>query len=164
MRAALRLFGACAIALSALVMSRAYAVFIRRRVAEYVSILAFLELMKREISCRLCTPRELAEQCSDALLEEIGFLGELRAGRGLADAFSSSLPHLHLSVSDADFIASFFEKFGQGRMESELCALDSCIARFSARTVSEESGALGAIRLASTLFALVAMGLVILLL
>ena len=164
MRAALRLFGACAIALSALVMSRAYAVFIKRRVGEYMSILAFLELMRREISCYLCTPRELAEQCSDELLDEVGFLAALREGRGLADAFSCALPHLHISDSDADFIASFFEKFGQGTMESELCTLDSCIERFSARTAAEESGAHDSIRLASTLFALIAVAIVILLL
>ena len=158
------LFGTGAIALAALIMIRAYSAFIRRRVAEYTAFLGFLGLMNREILCFLYTPAELAVKSNDALLEEIGFLGALRNGSGLADAFSAALPRLHLSAADADFLALFFERFGQGTRESELHSLDACIEHFSARTAAEEAGAADAIRLASTLFALVAIGLIILLL
>ena len=164
MSGVLCLFGACAIASAALIMSRAYAAFIRRRVAEYTSILGFLEIMNRDILCFLSTPSELAARSGDALLDEIGFLSALRNGKELFDAFSDSLPRLHLSAADADFLASFFEKFGQGTRESELHSLDACIAHFSVRTADEESRAGDEIRLAGTLLALVAIGLVILLL
>ena len=164
MSAFLRLFGAGTIALSALIMSRAYAVFIRRRVAEYRSLLGFLELMRREMLSCLCTPSELAERCSDTILTEIGFLEALRSGRGTAAAFSEIRSSLHIAVEDADVLQNFFEKFGRGTMESELSSLDECIRRFSAVAIAEEEGASAAIRLAGTLLALCAIGIVILLL
>ena len=160
----LRLFGAGAIALSALIMSRAYAVFIRRRVAEYRSILGFLELTRREMLSCLCTPTELAVRCSDPILSEIGFLEALRSGRGCAAAFSETRSSLHIAVEDADVLQNFFEKFGRGTMDSELAALDECIRRFSSIAIAEEEGASAAIRLAGTLITLCAIGIVILLL
>ena len=164
MSAILRLFGAGAIALSALIMSRAYAVFIRRRVAEYRSLFGFLELMRREMLTSLCTPSELAGRCSDPILSEIGFLESLRSGRAPAAAFSEASSSLHIAGEDVDILRSFFEKFGRGTMDTELRALDECIRRFSAVTIAEEEGAGAAIRLACTLLALFAIGIVILLL
>lgn len=164
MRSVLCLFGAVAIALACLITGRAYASYIHRRVFEYSSFLGFLQLMEREIACFLCTPRELAERCADALLENIGFLSALRRGESLSSAFSGVRERLLLSDADSEMLLSFFEKFGQGSRETELDSLGACVSQFSARAEAESNAAPSAIRLSGTLLALFALGLLILLL
>lgn len=164
MRALICLLGATTIALAALILGRAYAGFVRRRISEYSALLGFLGLMKREISCYLCTPEELAERSTDDVLVEVGFLEALRTEKRLAVAFSQALPRLHLSAADSDLLLSFFEKFGKGSLETELHSLELVTESFRARTQAEEESASGAIRLARTLITLAALGIVILLL
>ena len=164
MRAIICLLGAATIALAALILGKSYAAFVRRRVSEYRSVLGFLDLMKREMTCYLRTPAELAERSSDDILEDSGFLEALKAEKGLAHAFSQALPRLHLSACDAEPLLSFFEKFGKGSLETELQSLELTTERFRARALAEEESASGMIRLARTLISLAALGIVILLL
>ena len=164
MRSLLCLFGAVSIGIACLITGRAYAAYIRRRVLEYASFLGFLRLMEREISCFLCTPRELAERSRDELLENIGFLSALRRGDSLSFSFEEVRERRLLSDADSELLLSFFEKFGQGSRETELDSLAACVSQFSARADDEAEAAPAAIRLSGTLLALFALGLLILLL
>ena len=158
------ILGAAAIGAASLVLARAYAGFVRRRVREYESLLAFLTLMRREMSCSLLTPRELAERSGNAILEEIGFTSALRRGEHIGRAFSLARGGLRISEEDSSVLLAFFERFGKGSLDTELRSLEETIAVFSERAAIEGEDAPREIRLSATLLTLAALALVILLL
>ena len=67
--------GAALVGLACMLFGRSYAAYVRARVSDYTAVLEFLELMRREISCRLATPAELASRAARGRLAEIGFGG-----------------------------------------------------------------------------------------
>ena len=155
--------GASVIALASLLLSRGYSVYVKRRAAEYSAYLSFLELMRREISCALCTPREIGARASSSVLFENGFIGALRSGDGLLKAFCATEEASLMSLSDRKALAEYFEGFGLGSLDTELRALDLVISEISKREREEREGASSRIKLAVTLLVLFAAAVTVLL-
>ncbi len=164
MTVALRLFGASLVGLAALLFSGSFASFVRRRAADYAATLEFLSLMRREISCRLATPRELASRAGNGRLAEVGFFDLIERGESLDAAFRATSDKLLLDWRDAELVLAYFETFGGGDAAGELRALDAVICDFSARAAAVREDSPTQIRLARTLAVLFALGTLILLL
>ena len=131
------IIGAIMVTAAALLIGIAYSAYLSRRLSEYSAYLAFLELMRREVSCSLCTACELGERSSDSLLEELGFLNALREGERLSSAFSAASPASLMNSSDRELLERYFECFGLSSLEAEIRSLDSCISSFSSREREE---------------------------
>ena len=157
------IFGAIAVALACLLLSSAYSAYIRQRAAEYSAYLGFLLLMRREISSSLCTAGELGCRSSDSLLENLGFLPSLRDGELLFSAFSKTERESLMNDEDRSTLGRYFSDFGLGTLNTELRALDGCIASFSEREREEREGAPKRIKLAATLLVLFAAAVTVLL-
>lgn len=155
--------GASVIALASLLLSRTYSLYVKRRVAEYSAYLSFLELMRREISCSLCTPREIGSRASSSVLEENGFIGRIRAGESMLAAFGSTEKESLMSASDRSTLEEYFRGFGLGSLDTELRALDFVIGEISKREREEREGASARIKLAATLLVLFAAAVTVLL-
>ena len=158
------ILGSAALLFAALLAGEGYASYLRGRREEYAAFLGFLELMRREISSFLSTPEELALRTDDPLLTRNGFLGALRNGKHLGEAFAAVRGGLSMSEMDALLLSQLFCGFGKGSAEGELRALDGCITEFSRRASDEEEALPSRIRLARTLLTLGALGIVIILL
>ena len=158
------LLGAALIAIACLLFGRSYAGYIKERVADYSSVFDFFELMRREISCRLATPRELASRAGEGRLYEIGFFALLEEGESLGAAFRAISDKLSLSRRDIELVERYFDGFGGGDATGELRSLDMAIEELSARVTAVREEAPTQIRLAVTLSVLFALGIAILLL
>lgn len=164
MSGVLCILGASALLLAAILTGGGYASYLRGRAGEYRAFVGFLELMRREISSFLSTPAELALRADDPLLIRIGFIGALRDGASLGEAFDGVKDGLSMSERDISLLSELFCGFGKGSAEGELRALDGRIAELSQRSSDEESSLPSRIRLARTLLTLGALGIVIILL
>ena len=158
------LVGAALVGLSCLLFGRSYAEYIKGRAVDYSAVLEFLSLMRREISCRLATPRELAARAGGGRLSEVGFFALLEEGESLSEAFRRARDKLALAERDADLVLGYFESFGRGDAAGELRSLDAVTENFAARALAVREDAASQIRLAVTLSVLFALGTIILLL
>lgn len=164
MTVVLRLLGASLVGVAALLFAGSFATFVRRRATDYTATLEFLSLMRREISCRLATPRELASRAGSGRLAEVGFFTLIEQGESLGAAFLAVSDKLFLDGRDAELIRDYFESFGGADAADELRALDAVTEEFSSRQTEVREGAPIQIRLALTLSVLFALGALILLL
>ena len=160
----LSLFGASLVGVAALLFVGSFASYVRRRANDYTAILEFLSLMRREISCRLATPRELASRAGSGRLAEVGFFALIEQGESLAAAFLAVSDKLLLDGRDAELVLGYFESFGGGDAVGELRTLDAVTEKFSVRVSEVREDAPAQIRLTVTLSVLFALGILILLL
>ena len=160
----LSLLGAAMVGIACLLFGRSYTEFIKKRVSDYAAILEFFALMRREISCRLATPRELALRSGDGRLAEIGFFDLLLQGESLGAAFRATSDKLFLDARDVELVLGYFDSFGRGDAEGELRTLGAVTEELSARVCAVRDDASTQIRLARTLSVLFALGTIILLL
>ena len=156
--------GAALVGLACLLFGRSYAAYVKARVSDYTAVLEFLELMRREISCRLATPAELASRAARGRLAEIGFLDLLAGGESLGSAFRATFSRLSLDDSDTALVGGYFDSFGAADLEGELRALDVVIGAFTARVATVRADSASQIKLARALSVLFALGTIILLL
>ena len=158
------LLGAVIVGIASLLFGRSYAEYIKRRVADYSSALEFLLLMRREISCRLATPCELASRAGEGRLREVGFFALLEGGESLGAAFRLVSDKLLLDARDLELLLGYFDGFGGGDAEGELRSLDAAAEELTARVAAVREDAPTQIKLARTLSVLFALGTIILLL
>ncbi len=160
----LSLLGAVMVGIACMLFGRSYAEYIKRRVADYSSTLEFLSLMRREISCRLATPCELAARAGDGRLSDVGFFASLERGESLGTAFRFASDKLLLDARDVELLLGYFDGFGGGDTEGELRSLDAARDELEARVRTVRDDAPTQIWLARTLSVLFALGTLILLL
>ena len=156
--------GAALVGLACLLFGRSYAADVKARVSDYTAVLEFLELMRREISCRLATPAELASRAARGRLAEIGFLDLLAGGESLGSAFRATSARLALDEGDMTLVCGYFDGFGGADLEGELRTLDAVIENLTARVAAVRADSTSQIKLARALSVLLALGTIILLL
>ena len=158
------ILGASFVGLACLLFGRSYAAYIKARVSDYSSVLEFLELMRREISCRLATPAELASRAARGRLAEIGFFDLLLSGKSLGSAFRATSSRLSLDEGDMSRVGGYFDGFGGADLEGELRTIDAVIEELAARVAAVRADSVSQIKLARALSVLFALGIAILLL
>lgn len=156
--------GAALVGLACLLFGRSYAAYVKARVSDYTAVLEFLELMRREISCRLATPAELASRAARGRLAEIGFLDLLAGGESLGSAFRATSARLALDEGDMTLVCRYFDGFGGADLEGELRTLDAVIENLTAQVAAVRADSTSQIKLARALSVLLALGTIILLL
>ena len=156
--------GAALVGLACLLFGRSYAAYVKARVSDYTAVLEFLELMRREISCRLATPAELASRAARGRLAEIGFFDLLLSGESLGSAFRATSSRLSLDDADTALVGGYFDSFGAADLEGELRTLDAVIETLAARVAAVRADSASQIKLARALSVLFALGVAILLL
>lgn len=123
--------GAFAMIGAAFMIWREYVSYIEREHAFSRELLRAFSDLEEKMRCYLMSSREWAIGYDSALLDECGFLGALRDGERLEDAFSASFDNMTLPDEVSDMILDFAGSFGEGYLDTELVQLDSLIRRLS---------------------------------
>lgn len=111
---------------------REYTSYLGRELNVCRAFRAMLCDMRDKMRCYLDTPRTWALGYEDDLLSECGFLGRLRLGASLADAYDACKETLCISKSVDSTLRSLFARSGEGYIDTELVAIDSAITNLTA--------------------------------
>ena len=158
----LRLLGAGALMLFALIFGREYSAYVGRRIAEGEAFLALVSHIERMISEYLAPPEVIfTDFCSDEL-EHCGFLPAVRSGLSPADAIISHDVHLSVSTEIRDRLKAYFSVLGRSYREGELAAARECLADLGKIQSVERRELQKSVNLTRTLLLCVTMGITIL--
>lgn len=162
MSLALRLLGAAALMVFALIFGREYSLYVERRLAEGDAFLALISHVERMISEYLAPPEVIFADFSSDELEECGFLPAVRAGLSPADAIISPDVHLSVSAKIRDRLKAYFSALGRSYREGELAAARECLADLGKIQAAERQELQKSVNLTRTLLLCVTMGITIL--
>ncbi len=154
--------GIIAVMLSALVISREYARYMKKRELECEAFLEFIAHLRIQLGCFLRPLREAAAGFSSEALERVGFLGAVGSAESICKAYGSVKKRLSLSEAESRPLEALFSSLGSGYLEDELKLIDICEAemRDAAEKIKVQSPK--NIKLISTLSVTAAIGFFIL--
>lgn len=147
----LRYGGAALVMLGALLVSRAYASYMKKRLSEYRGLERMIAHAEGEISCFLAYGSELWRNFSDEAMEGCGLLSHLRDGKGISESFELSRDAMSLSASAKQKISDMLEPLGRGYKDDEVKLLSSIGDRLSEEISRESDEAEKNIRIARAL-------------
>ncbi len=137
----LRWGGAVLLMIGALLTSRAYESYLKRRIGEYRGLVSLIAHAEGEIAKFLAHGSELWRSFKDEALEKCGLLPALREGGSLFSAFQESCGNMSLSTAARQRLSELFKKLGQGYREGELSLLSSIKESLSAELDIESAEA-----------------------
>lgn len=119
-----RIAGIAAVALAALIFSREFSAYQKRRMGETEGFLSLLTFMRGEINCHLRPVSEWCRDFRDPALERVGFLPALRESCDLSGAYSACERQLSVTDAERKLLSAFTSSFGHGYREDELKLVD----------------------------------------
>lgn len=156
-----RFFGAALILLAAIIICRGYAGYTARALDEYDGFCSLLLHMRGKISCFLLPPSDIFADFECECLEKIGFLGELRYGISMSEAFASASPKLAINKESKRMLEGFFDAFGTEYREGELRRVEQALSEMKNYKEKAEAELPKSLKLTQTLISAAALGLVI---
>ena len=140
-----------------------YKRYIEKRISALEGFLSLLNFIKGELSCRLRTSAEWAEDFSQEALSACGFIAELRKTGNLCSAFTVARGNLPPLGEDATkLLSGYFSSFGKSYREEEYketCRTFDELSRLLTREKSDSQKSVRAVRVLSYA---VAVGVIIL--
>ena len=121
--------GAFAVILAAFMTWKEYTSFLNRELRGCRAFVRALENYREKMVCYLDSPRTWALEYCDELLLECGFLGELRAGIDISDAYIKSRSSVYPGDEADEILDKCFRRLGDGYLDMERGVLDSVIER-----------------------------------
>lgn len=160
----MKYIGAFTVLLAAVLISREYGRYIKRRAVQCDEFLSFIAYMRIQIACFLRPIKEIAAGFYASELEQIGFLKALNDGQGLYDAYKSTEKFLFLSPREREVLETLFSSLGECYLDDGIRIIDSSYAEMErlCRIIKEERPKKA--RLAATLSVTVSIGFLILVL
>ena len=147
----LRWGGVALLMIGALLVSRCYESYLKKRLAEYRGLLSLITHIEGGISKFLAYGDGLWRDFSDGALEKCGLLPALREGKSLSVAFEESRGNTSLSGDARERIAEAFNKLGKGYKDGELKLLSSVRESLTCELDSESAEAEKNIKVARAL-------------
>ena len=159
MSLALRLLGALALMIFALIFGREYSAYVERRLAEGDAFLALVAHVERMISEYLAPPEVIFADFSSDELEQCGFLSAVRSGSSPSEAMGSPEVKLSVSAEIQDRLRAYFSSLGSCYREGELTAARECLAELGKIQSAERTELRKSVSLTRTLLLCVTMGI-----
>lgn len=159
-----RVLGSSLILLAAIMLGRGYSSYAERAIDEYDGFISLFLHMKGRISCFLLPPSEIFRDFECDALERCGLLPKLRYGIAFSEALSESLPKLAISKETKRVILGFSDSFGSEYRDGEIAKIEQAIAEIKTHRDKAAELLSSKIKLAGTLLAAAALGIVIFLL
>ena len=157
-----RLFGGLALVVSALILSREYSAYCKRRILEYDGFIALLSHAEGKIAKYLSSGESLWRDFNNDALLNCGFLVALQDGETPISAFEKCESRLRLSQSTKARLREFFSGWGREYRERELLLLSSFKEEIAAEGMAEKEKLDKSVRISSALLIGGALALMIL--
>ena len=160
----MKYIGAFTVLLAAVLISREYARYIKRRAVQCEEFLSFIAYMRIQIACFLRPIKEIAAGFYASELDRIGFLKAVNDGQGLYDAYKTAEKSLLLSSREREVLEALFSSLGECYLDDGIRIIDSSYAEMEklCRIIKEERPKKA--RLAATLSVTASIGFLILVL
>ena len=155
-----RVIGALILLCASLFVGRAYEKHLDGRLGEAREVLRLLLHIREKISSFLCPQGELMSDFKSEILESVGFIGKIRDGKGLYDAFRDT--NFSFSEDIIEILRSYFSEFGKRYKSDELARLDSAVRSLEGYVKSEEEKLPKDVKIAKILLFAAALGISIL--
>lgn len=158
----MRYIGIFLVLLAALIFSREYSRYMRKRLRECEGFLSFISYMKIQVGCFMRPLRELASGFSSKPLSEIGFIASLEKSDGIYEAYKEVEPRLSLSQNEKEVLEVLFSSIGDCYLDEGMKMIDSAYVRAEALYSSLSKECPKNIKLVSALSVTLALGFFIL--
>ena len=155
-----RALGAVILLCASLFVGRAYEKYLEGRLSEAREILRMLLHMREKINAFLCPQRELLSDFRSDILERVGFLGKIRGGIGIYEAFMDTKFSFACEIYET--LSAYLSGFGKRYKSDELARLDSTVRVIDGYVKREQEQLPKDIKIAKTLLGAAALGIVIL--
>jgi len=116
--------GIAAMLLSALLFSREYSRYMKKRLSECEGFLSFMSHIRIQIGCFLKPSRELCDGFSNDALSDCGFIDELRSTGDIYGAYKNAEPRLAMSCEAREISDNLFSALGAGYREDGVRLID----------------------------------------
>ena len=134
----------------AVTLSGEYKKYIERRILALEGFLSLLSFIKGELSCRLRTSAEWAQDFHSDVLSDCGFLPELIKTSSLPSAFAAAKKNLPPLGEDATkLLVGYFSSFGKSYKDEEYkeaCRAFDELSRLLSREKSDSQRSVRAVR------------------
>ena len=150
------------VALSALRLSGEYSKRQKRRLCELLGFVDFISRMRIKIGCFMQRGRELSEDFECEALERVGFLGALRGGHTLTEAYGVCRERLALEGRERELLDELFAGIGVGYLSDGVRITDKTLAELEKTADRLRLDVPRNIKLFATLAAAFSVGLIIL--
>lgn len=157
----IKILGSAFLLVAVLAMTREYEMFLKKRFDVCRGFIELLSHIRRKIDGYLTPATELLDGFECKALTETGYVDRARE-KGISSAYFELEGSLHLDAAVQSCLSSFFSDFGKDYKEGTLKLLDLSIGRLSEYTERLSAENERSLKLARTLAAAVALGLIIL--
>ena len=156
----IRAFGAVILICVSVATGRAYENYAERGLLEARELLRMLLHIRGKINAFLCPQSELLSDFGSDVLERVGFIGRIKEGAGLADAYKASGFSFPKEMTLT--LESYFSDFGKRYKTDELARLDAVAGVLEKYVNLEESRLQKDVKIVKTLLGAAALGVAIL--
>lgn len=111
---------------------REYTSYLRRELLVLRTFRNMLRDMKDKMRCYLDSPRSWSLGYENDILSDSGFLGALRGGADLLEAYVTCREKLCISQETDSVLFSLFSRAGEGYIDTELEAMECALEGLSA--------------------------------
>ena len=157
----LKLLGIGLIALASLTFFKEYKKHIEQSVALCESFHSLLTHVRRKIDCYLTPAKSLLLDFSDDALEKCGFLARARE-EGVREAYFALEKELGISSEAKEILHGVFRDFGRDYKDGTVKELDGGILSLEKHLAKEAAESEKSVKIAGTLTAAFALGVIIL--
>lgn len=153
--------GAVALIIAAFMIWREYCLFLDAQLGLCRAYIRALSDLKEKMKSYLTPIRDWAREYDDGLLSECGFLGAIREGGGVREAYLSSTMRDRLPEGADEKLISLFSRLGGGYLEGEVESLDGTISGLAAIELEASGERIKRKRAVGALIGAVVLGIVI---
>ena len=147
----------------ALALGRGYTAFADKRIAEYEEYIELLGRVRGRVGSFMTPIAEVICESECRVLSDIGFIGALREGATLSEAYRAAKQRSYASSTVKRIMTSFFQGFGHSYLDETVREIDSTAEELRSAVESERVEIERSVKLARSLLMLAAVGLIILL-
>lgn len=141
---------------------REYSLYLGREMRELSELIAFARTMRERMRCYLEPPSAWIRTYSTPELERVGFLGAIRDGGDLCEAYDAVVDEMCVGREAKDAFAAMLSDMGRGYLDGELAAIDAAVDKLCASERRVTDDYKNKTRAAGAMIAAVAVGAVIL--
>lgn len=154
--------GISAVLFAAIMLSREYARYMKKRLDECEGFLAFIGYMRIQVGCFMRPLRELSENFSSEALAKSGFTDALRVEKNIYDAYKVSEPALSLSAEEKEVLEVLFSSVGECYLEEGVRLIEASHTKMEGLYSELKAERPRSTKLVSVLSATLAVGFLIL--
>lgn len=154
--------GISAVLFAAIMLSREYGRYMKKRLAECEGFLSFIGYMRIQVGCFMRPLCELCENFSSEALEKSGFTNALKTEKNIYDAYKASESALSLSAEEKEVLEVLFSSVGECYLDEGVKIIEASHTKMERHYSELKAECPRSTKLVSVLSATLAVGFLIL--